>query len=97
MLLVSDKNILHEELNVDDKYGSRIDIPTVIIKKDDGDIMKRFIRENPNTQILLSVRFETFKEKGNVNIDLYMRSDDIKSLHFFKEFRGYYEKMSIYY
>ena len=97
MLLVSDKNKLHDELNVDDKYGSRIDIPTVIIKKDDGDVLKRYMRENPNKQILISVKFASFKEKGNVNIDLYMRSDDIKSLHFFKEFKNYYQKMSIYY
>ncbi len=93
MILVSDKNKLHEEMNVDDKFGSRIDIPTIIIKKDDGEIIKKYMRENHNNKITLSVKFTSFREKGNVDIDLYMRSDDIKSLHFFKEFRTYFEKL----
>jgi hypothetical protein len=94
MLLVSNDETFHHEMNVDDKLGERIDIPTVILKKSDGETIKRYISNNPHQKVMMSVKFVSVKEGGNVQIDLYMRSDDVKSLHFFKEFRSYYEILS---
>ena len=40
MLLVSDSNVMSDEYNVDDQLGNSISIPTVIIPKNMGDILR---------------------------------------------------------
>ncbi len=95
MLLVSDDESFHDELNVDDKLGERIDIPTIIITKGNGHSIKRYIENNPLSKVIVSVKFVSLKEGENTTVELYMRSDDPKALHFFKEFQSYYDLLSI--
>jgi hypothetical protein len=95
MIIVSDDETFHDEMNVDDKLGERIDIPTIIITKSNGDTIKKYIEKNPEAKVTVSVKFVTIKEDENINLELYMRSDDAKALHFFKEFENYYELLSI--
>ena len=94
MLLVSDNENFNYESNVDDQLGDRIDIPTVIIKKNEGDEIRKHLTTNPSEKVVMSVKFMASKSDGPLKIELFMKSDDMKSLHFFKEFKQYYDKLS---
>jgi len=90
MILVSNDESFKIYDNVDDKLGEKVDIPTVIIKKSTGDILKDYIKKNKQSKITLSVKFSGVKVGEKFSFELYLRSDDIKALHFFKEFEQYY-------
>jgi hypothetical protein len=82
-------------MNVDDKLGERIDIPTIILTKTNGETIKKYIENNHGTKVTVSIKFVSIRKEGeNINIELYMRSDDAKALHFFKEFESSYELLS---
>lgn len=91
MILVSNDETYKYYENVDDKLGERVDIPTVIVKNSVGKILKDFILKNKQTKITMSVKFTGVKEGENLAFDFFLRSDDIKALHFFKEFQQYYK------
>lgn len=91
MILVSDNESFNSEFNRDDQSGEKLDIPTVIIKSSDGQIIKDYVKENPNVDISMTIFFETKNESNKVFVRMFMRSDDPKSLHFFSEFREYFE------
>ena len=94
MLIASDSNILEEEYNVDDPT-EMVSIPTIIIAKDFGDIIREFtkLKKNTNEYIVLSIKFSGVKEGGYVEIELFMRSDEQKARNFFNEFSYYKEKL----
>ena len=94
MLISSDSNILEEEYNVDDPTES-VRIPTVIVTKDFGDIIREYVKLKQDTKefIVLSMKFSGVKESGNVEIELFMRSDDMKARYFFNDFFYYKEKL----
>jgi hypothetical protein len=94
MLLVSDDRSFKEHKNRDDVLGNRVTIPTVILKKDEGDEIKRFIDNNMSEHVVMSIKFSGVKNGEMLTIDLFMKSDNVKSLHFFKEFEQYYKKLS---
>ena len=94
MLLVSDSNNINEEYNIDDPIGNKVHIPSIIINKETGNIIKEFIREKPNENIIVSIKFSGVKKTGELNIEFYYRSDDIKALYFFEEFNTYKNKLS---
>ena len=94
MLLVSDTNNINEEYNIDDPIGNKVHIPSIIINKETGNIIKEFIREKPNENIIVSIKFSGVKKTGELNIEFYYRSDDIKALYFFEEFNTYKNKLS---
>jgi hypothetical protein len=81
-------------MNVDDKLGERIDIPTIILTKTNGETIKKYIENNHGTKVTVSVKFVSIKDGESINIELYMKSDDAKALHFFKEFEAYYDLLS---
>lgn len=91
MILVSNDESYKYFENVDDKLGERVDIPTVIVKNSVGRILKEYIINNKQTKITMSVKFTGVKEGENLAFDFFLRSDDIKALHFFKEFHNYYK------
>lgn len=93
MILISNDQSFKSSYNQDDQLGDSIDIPTIILRNSEGAEIRRFITENPNSEVVLNIKFTGVKD-GNLNIDLFMKSDDPKSLHFFKEFKGYYDKLS---
>ena len=93
MLLAYDSNNINDEYNVDDLIGEKINIPTMIIGKDFGDLIKEFYKENPNDSILISIKFSGVKKDNKVKFDLFYRSDDLKSLNFFSEFKSYKKKI----
>jgi hypothetical protein len=89
MLLAYDSNEIDDDYNVDDIIGERVEIPTVIINKDFAQAIKDFIYNNRDEGITLAIKFSGVKNKGEVNVDLYYRSDDIRTLNFFKEFESF--------
>ncbi len=90
MILVSNDETFKNFDNVDDKLGERVDIPTVIVKKSTGEILKNYIKQNKQTKVTMSVKFSGVKEGENLLFEFFFRSDDVKALHFFKEFQQYY-------
>jgi hypothetical protein len=94
MLLVSDDKSYKELRNVDDQLGNRVDIPTVIIRRDEGQEIRNYMNSNPNDKVVFSIKFSGSKSGEGLTIEIFMRSDDMKSLHFFKEFQSYYHKLS---
>ena len=97
MLIASDSNIIEEEYNIDDVI-EKPSIPTIIITKDFGDIVREYskyiLNENnmEDKHIILNMKFSGVKENGKVELELFFRSDDKKVLSFFQEFY-YYKKM----
>jgi hypothetical protein len=91
MALISDSESFHRDMNVDDKLGERIDIPTIIITNKDGRSITRYMAANELNKVTISIKFVGVHETGRIEMKLFMRSDDPKALHFFKEFRQYYE------
>jgi hypothetical protein len=96
LIIVSDDETFHDEMNVDDKLGERIDIPTIIITNGNGSTIKRYIETHEESRVIVSIKFVSIKEGDMINLELYMRSDDAKALHFFKEFENYYSLLSTY-
>ena len=94
MLIASDSNILEEEYNVDDPTET-VSIPTIIIAKDFGDIIREYtkLKQDKKEYIVISMKFSGVKEGGYVEIELFMRSDDAKARDFFTEFSYYKEKL----
>ena len=94
MLIASDSNILEEEYNVDDPTES-VAIPTIIIAKDFGDIIREYtkLKQDKKEYIVISMKFSGVKEGGFVELELFMRSDDTKARDFFAEFFYYKEKL----
>jgi hypothetical protein len=92
MLLVSDNETFHDDYNYDPRYGmEKADIPTVIIKQSDGNLISSLIRTNPVTMEinLLSLQNESY----DIYLEIFLRSDDAKTLHFFKEFGDIYRQI----
>ncbi len=94
MLLVSNDRTFKDFRNIDDQLGNRVDIPTVIIRKDEGDEIRNFLSANTNEKVVISIKFSGAKSGEGLTMELFLRSDDMKSLHFFKEFQSYYTKLS---
>ena len=94
MLIASDSNILEEEYNVDDPT-EMVSIPTIIIEKDFGDIIREYtkFKKDTNDYIVISIKFTGVKEGGFVELELFMRSDDLKARNFFSEFTYYKDKL----
>ena len=94
MLIASDSNILEEEYNVDDPTES-VSIPTIIITKDFGDIIREHnkLKKDKNEFIVINIKFSGVKEGGYVELELFLRSDDVKARDFFSEFTYYKEKL----
>ena len=99
MLLASDSNIIDEEFNVDD-FIEKPSVPSIIITKDFGDIIREYYKYNNNIKneeksikhIILNMKFSGVKMNGKVEIDLFFRSDDKKMMNFFIDF-SYYKKL----
>ena len=94
MLISSDSGILEEEYNIDDPTENVV-IPTIIITKEFGDIIREFNKEkeNSNEYIVISMKFSGVKDGNLIELELFYRSDDIKALNFFTEFKYYKEKL----
>lgn len=96
MLLISDDKSFKDHHNVDDKLGDRVNIATVILRKSEGDEIKNFIKNNPKNKVVMSIKYTSAKSSEPLKFDIYLRSDDPKSLHFFKEFKQYFDLLSKY-
>ena len=91
MILVSNDETFKYFDNVDDKLGERVDIPTIIVNKSTGDLLKDYIKKNKESKITMSVKFTGVKDGENLLFEFFLRSDDVKALHFFKEFEHFYK------
>jgi hypothetical protein len=94
MLLAAKNFDKIDEKNFEDNLGYMIDIPTVIIDKTDADKIKKVLEDKKT--VLLSIKYAGVKtgEGETFLMEMFLRSDDIKSLHFFREFKYYYDTLS---
>ena len=81
-----------DERNYEDNLGMKLDIPTVIIKADDGDKIKNAIKDKKT--VMISIKYSGVNLGNKFKMELFLRSDDIKTVNFFKEFKYYYERLS---
>ena len=96
MLLASDSNIIEEEYNIDDFIEKPV-IPSIIITKEFGDIIREYYKYTKDSKnddksmkhIILNMKFSGVKQNGKVELDLFFRSDDKKMLNFFIDFNYY--------
>ena len=93
MLLAYDSNVLSDEFNVDDQIGDKVDIPTVIITKDVGEALKEYLSQPGHESVIMSIKFSGIKDNGYLDMKMFFRSDDVKSLSFFREFSYYKDKL----
>jgi len=64
-------------------------IPTVMISKKAGDLIKNFMLTNPETPVEISALFPLRKNNTQVNLDFWYSSGDVNSYHFVKRFSPY--------
>lgn len=85
----------HDDL----EFGSNISIPTIIIKNDSGSAIINAINDlrntNSNEKVIVTLSFKSLGSvEDKVEIGLFFRSDQVQSLHFFKEFYDYLKEIS---
>jgi len=49
---------IHEIMMIDDGFGFNIHIPTIMLKKKEGDILRDYMIKNPNHTVTVSMQFE---------------------------------------
>ena len=91
MLIIDDDNDLenNDKYNILDLRGNSIKIPSLIIPRNYGDIIKSHFYSNSNEPIIISIKFSAYNEEGKVEMNLFMSSDDTNAIYFFKEFNEY--------
>ena len=103
MLIVDDDNNLdnNEKYNILDLRGNSIKIPSIIIPRNYGNILKNYIEQKIKRAInkrliepiIVSIRFSAYNPDGTIEMNLFMSSDDLNAIHFFTEFKKYKEKL----
>ena len=93
MLIIDDDNDLenNDKYNILDLRGNSIKIPSIIIPRNYGDIIKSYFYSNNNNfePIIISIKFSAYNPEGKVEMNLFMSSDDLNAVYFFKEFNNY--------
>ena len=93
MLIIDDDNDLenNDKYNILDLKGNSIKIPTIIIPRNYGDILKShfYLNKNNLEPIIINVKFSAYNPEGEVEMNLFMSSDDLNAIYFFKEFNNY--------
>ena len=101
MLIVDDDNNLdnNDKYNVLDLRGNSIKIPSLIIPRNYGDVIKNFIRDQKNAAssqrkasldpIIVSIKFSAYNADGTIEMNLFMSSDDLNAISFYKYFEEY--------
>lgn len=92
----TDENIRNVIMS-DDGTGSGIRIPSMLISKKDGEILKKFLTQQPEDiteKAALTAEFVMENPDNTVEWELFYTSDNDKSLDFISNFAEYYEKFS---
>ena len=99
MLIVDDDNDLdnNDLYNILDLRGNSIQIPSLIIPRNYGDIIKNYIqkkkikkereKDSMHEPIIISVRFSAYNPDGTIEMDLFMSSDDVNAIYFSKNLK----------
>ena len=103
MLIVDDDNNLdnNEKYNVLDLRGNSIKIPSIIIPRNYGNVIKNYIEQKIKRAsnkrfvepIVVSIKFSAYNPDGTIEMNLFMSSDDLNAIRFFTEFKKYKEKL----
>lgn len=76
----------------DDGYGDNIHIPSILISKEDGDILKQEVNKG-NNDVLVELNWD-IPTDDVVTVDLWMSSASRESLKFLREFSPLREKLN---
>ena len=97
MVIVDDDDNLdnNDKYNILDLRGNSIKIPALIIPRNFGDVLKNYIYEQKNSKnpdpLIASIKFSAYNPDGTIEMNLFMSSDDLNAIFFFKEFEKYKE------
>jgi len=86
-------------MDKDNTSTQKVHIPTILISKADGDIIKSFWKENVKNSIIpeiyISIKFEMKQVDGKdpEKIDIHFTSVEEKTYKFLIHFRRYYEEL----
>ena len=91
----TDENIRNVIMS-DDGTGSGIRIPSMLISKKDGEILKAYLTSKSSDvdKAALTAEFVMENPSNTVNWQLFYSSQNDKSMDFLKNFEEYYEKFS---
>jgi hypothetical protein len=92
LIIISSDNFFAESENIDDTDGENITIPTLIVNSQAGSILTDYLKTDNQYKVVLSMSFKTVIEGDKINMQMFFRSDQVKALHFFKEFEQYKNK-----
>jgi hypothetical protein len=87
LIIISDDSTFKESFNKEDKVSTTVNLPTLIIKKEDS--VKIIEEYKKGSDVQVSITFQKVKQDKQIDFELYLRSD--KSLQFFKEFKQYFK------
>lgn len=80
----------------DDGYGEGISIPSMLISKADGELLKNFLHSSAQEEIeklVLNVSFEIAAPDNSVDYQLWYTSSDDRSLDFLADMGAYAPKL----
>ena len=93
MIVASRLNSYLEDQNYDDQEGRLVTIPTKIISKTSGNILFDWFENNNAATVLVSMNFNDMDLGDRIEFKMFFRSDQIKALHFFKEFEHFHKEL----
>ena len=80
---------------IDDGTADDIAIPTILISKESGDVLKSFHRRTEETKeiILLGLEFKLEAPDNRVEYDLYYSLGNLKGYQIMKDFKNYHKRL----
>lgn len=79
---------------VDDGTGQNIYIPTFMINKKEGDLIKKFIDDNPRSHVRMQLTFEVFNPDNRVEYEFWMLPEDKNLQAFLSVYSKHAKKLS---
>lgn len=84
---------INEVIMKDDGKGNEINIPIVIISKQDGDTLIEYYRSNPNSSIILELYSENDNKDNKVNYTFWFTPEQTSVYSLLNDFYFYYNHL----
>ncbi|CAD8109004.1 unnamed protein product [Paramecium sonneborni] len=94
MVLINDINE-ESNLGVENKFNeySDIEIPSIIIKKSQGELLKSFLLQKQHESVYVQILFPELLKTDKVNYEYWFSSMDKSSYRFLKQFYSFHMQM----
>ena len=78
----------------DDGYGSDIHIPVIMISKNDGDILIKYMEMNKNEKVIVEINFNNKKVSEKVDFKFFFSSSEKKAYDLINNLKQYIHKFN---